>query len=602
MRYKTSSLFIFFFLGICIIEAQAQEYLNPSLSIEKRVDDLLTRMTLDEKIGQMTEVDLAVVERKPDVVSAYGIGSVLSGGDSDPRAGNSAASWRSASNLAQSYALKTRLKIPMIYGIDAVHGHNNVQGATIFPHNIALGCTRDSALIHQAARVTAEEMAATGFRWAFGPMIGVVRDIRWGRTYESFGETPELAQLGAVQVLGFQGDSLNEPTSVLACAKHFLGDGGTEGGVNAGNTVGDESLIRSMHLPAYITSLHYGVGTIMASYSSINGVRMHANRHWLTDILKTELAFKGFIVSDWAAVDMLGKNYEENVETSINAGVDMVMLPMRYDDFHTAMSHLVACGKISMARVDDAVRRILREKFALGLFEHPYPDSSSIRDVGSADHRAVARKCVRESIVLLKNKDRVLPLPKTSRRIIVAGSQADNLGFQCGGWTISWQGSTGNTTVGTTILAGMEKAAPSTQFDYAEGGEFLDTKAAYSVVVIGEHPYAEGFGDRKDLSISQGDIDLVKKMKSYGNPLIVILVSGRPLIIDKILDSADAIMAAWLPGTEGDGVADVLFGDYSPRGLLSFSWPKEMSQVSVHSGDPSYAPLFPYGYGITSYK
>jgi beta-glucosidase len=607
MKKSTRSKAVLAVLGcfwwtLPIQEVQAQDYRNPALPIPQRVNDLMSKMTLDEKIGQMMQVDLSVAERKPDIITTYRLGSILSGGDSDPRAGNSAMSWRNATNAIQSYALKTPLRIPMIYGIDAVHGHSNVHGATIFPHNIGLGCTRDSSLIWEAARVTAEEMAATGIRWDFGPMVGVPRDIRWGRTYEAFGETPELAQLGAVQVIGLQGDSLNGPASVLACAKHYIGDGGTTGGINAGNVTGDDSAVRKIHLQGYLTALRCGVGSIMASYSSINGVRMHASKHWLTDVLKTELRFDGFIVSDWAAVDLLGKDYEDDVETSINAGIDMVMLPQRYDDFRATMHVLIKSGKIASFRVDDAVRRILTMKFALGLFEHPYPDSSLIQNVGSAEHRAIARKCVRESMVLLKNKNGVLPLPKTIGRILVAGSQADNLGFQCGGWTISWQGGTGNTTVGTTILAGMEKVAPSIQFDYSEGGEFLDYKAAYSVVVIGERPYAEGMGDRKDLSLSPNDVELIKKMKSYGNPLIVIIVSGRPLIIDKILDSSDAIVAAWLPGTEGDGVAEVLFGDYTPQGVLSFSWPKDMSQVAVHAGDPNYAPLFPYGYGITSYK
>ncbi|HTR81442.1 MAG TPA: glycoside hydrolase family 3 N-terminal domain-containing protein [Bacteroidota bacterium] len=583
-------------------ETKAQDYLNPTLPIERRVDDLLRRMTLDEKIGQMMQIDLSVAEKTPEVITEYRVGSVLSGGDSDPRAGNDATSWRNASSMAQRYALMTPLKIPMVYGIDAVHGHSNVVGATIFPHNIGLGCTRDSSLIREAARVTAEEMAATGIRWDFGPMLGVPQNIRWGRTYEGFGETPALAQLGAVEVLGLQGDSLDGPASVLACAKHFLADGGTADGINMGNAEGDEAAIRKIHLAGYITALRYGVGSIMASYSSINGVKMHASKYWLTDVLKKGLGFRGFVVSDWAAVDLLGKNYEDDVQTSVNAGVDMVMLPQRYDDFRRVMRDLVQKNGISLARVDDAVRRILREKFALGLFEHPYPDSALISEVGSPEHRSVARRCMRESMVLLKNKNSILPLSKKAGRIIVAGSQADNLGFQCGGWTISWQGGTGNITVGTTILAGFKEVAPSIRFDYAENGDFPDTAAAYSIVVIGERPYAEGYGDRKDLSLSPNDVELVNKMKRYGHPVVVVIVSGRPLIIDKILDDADAIVAAWLPGTEGEGVADVLFGDYAPHGVLSFSWPKNMSQVGVHEGDPGYAPLFPVGFGITSYK
>lgn len=561
----------------------------------------MSRMTLDEKIGQMMQADLSAISGKLDDITIYRLGSILSGGDADPAAGNSAMSWRAIHDTVQSHALKTLLKIPMIYGIDAVHGHSNVYGATIFPHNIGLGCTRDSALIRHAARVTAEEMAATGIRWNFGPMVGAPRDIRWGRTYEGFGETPELARLGAVQVLGLQGDSLNSPTSVLACSKHFLADGGTAGGVDQGNTVGDEATIRNIHLPGYISSLQYGVGSIMVSFSSINGEKMHGSKHWLTDVLKTELGFKGFLVSDWAAIDQLGADYTHDVETSINAGIDMVMLPSRYADFRAAMHSLVDGGKVTVSRIDDAVRRILTAKFALGLFEHPFADSTLIQSVGSAEHRAVARQCVRESMVLLKRKDGVLPMSTSGGRIIVAGSHADNIGYQCGGWTITWQGGSGSTTIGTTILAGMKKVAPAVQIDYSATGDFTDTKAEYSVVVIGETPYAEGRGDRKDLGIQGTDVDLIKKMKSFGNPVVVIIVSGRPLIMEKILHYSDAIVAAWLPGTEGDGIAEVLFGLHNPKGLLSHSLPRIMAQIPINIGDPDYAPLYSYGYGITSY-
>jgi len=580
---------------------QAQDYINPSLPLHQRVADLLGRMTLDEKIGQMMQVDLSALRGRMSDVSAYGFGSVLSGGDSDPPTGNSALSWSTTCNSVQSHALATRLKIPVIYGIDAVHGHSNVYGATIFPHNIDLGCTRDPALIEQAARITAVEMAATGIRWNFAPMIGVPRDIRWGRTYEGFGETPELAQLGSVQVRGLQGESLSSPTSVLACAKHFLADGGTQDGKNAGNAVGDETLIRKIHLPGYLSALKYGVGSIMVSYSSINGEKMHGSKHWLTDVLKGELGFGGFLVSDWGGIDQLGPDYTQDVERSINAGIDMVMLPTRYRDFRAAMRSLVTNGRITIARVDDAVRRILTAKFALGLFEHPYADSSMLPIVGSAEHRAIARRCVRESIVLLKKKDGVLPLRKTGGRILVAGTHVDNLGYQCGGWTISWRGGSGNTTVGTTILAGMRRVAPAVTVDYSETGDFSDTAADYSVVVIGETPYAEAQGDRRELALSSSDVSLIKKMKSYGHPVIIILISGRPLILDEILHYSDAILAAWLPGTEGDGVADVLFGDFAPTGRLSHSWPRSMRQVPINVGDVPYDPLYPYGYGLTSF-
>ena len=527
---------------------------------------------------------------------------VLSGGGSDPAAGNAPVNWADTYDTLQTYALKTPLKIPMIYGIDAVHGHNNVFGATIFPHNIGMGCTRNPALMKEEGRIVATEISATGIDWTFGPCIAVPRDERWGRTYEGFGETPELAQMfGSSEIRGIQGDSLSGPMRILACAKHYLGDGGTTGGSDRGNTELDTAAVRALHLPGYVSAVDSGVGSIMVSFSSINGLKMSGSKYWITDVLKNELGFKGFVVSDWAAIDELSSNYQDCVKQSINAGIDMVMLPYRYIDFHTAMQNLITSGEIDTARVNDAVRRILTVKFRLGLFEKPFTDRSLLDNnvVGSAEHRAVARQCVRESMVLLKKKDGILPLKKNAR-ILVAGSNADNLGNQCGGWTITWQGQSGTPTLGTTILQGMKNIASSAQIVYSRTGDFTNTFADYSVVVIGETPYAEYFGDRTDLTMSKTDADLVKKMKSYGAPVIVILVSGRPLIIEKILHFSDVIFAAWLPGTEGDGVADVLFGDYQPKGRLSHTWPKKMTQIPINVGDSNYFPLYEYGFGINS--
>jgi beta-glucosidase len=585
---------------VSLLSAQPFPYQDSTLSIDQRVIDLISRMTLDEKIGQMMQVDLGNAQYNPSSLTTYFIGSVLSGGGSDPRTGNSALSWVNTYDTMQTYALNTRLKIPMIYGIDAVHGHNNVYGATIFPHNIGMGCTRNPQLVKEAARITATEVAATGIDWTFGPCIAVPRDERWGRTYEGFGETPELAQLlGSSEIRGFQGDSLSDPTSILACAKHYLGDGGTTNGIDQGNTQEDTATIRKLFLPGYISAVDSSVGSIMVSFSSINGLKMHGSKYWITDVLKNELGFKGFVVSDWAAIDQLTSNYKDCVEQSINAGIDMVMLPSRYIEFKNDMDSLISERKIDTARVDDAVRRILAIKFKLGLFERPFTDRTLIDSVGSAGHRAVARQCVRESVVLLKKKDGILPLRKTNARILVAGSNADNLGNQCGGWTISWQGMSGNyLTTGTTILQGMRNTATSDTIEYNRTGTFTNTSADYSVVVIGETPYAEYNGDRTDLSISQTDVNLVKKMKGYGAPVVVILVSGRPLILEKILHFSDVIIAAWLPGTEGDGVAEVLFGDYQPKGQLSHTWPKSMSQIPINFGDTSYSPLYEYGFGI----
>ncbi len=598
-KYFTLTAFLLFSF-VSFLSAQTFPYQDSTLSVDQRVADLISRMTLDEKIGQMMQVDLGKAQNYPSDLTKYFIGSVLSGGGSDPNTGNSALSWANTYDAMQSYALKTHLKIPMIYGIDAVHGHNNVTGATIFPHNIGMGCTRNPQLAKEAARITAMEVAATGIDWTFGPCIAVPRDERWGRTYEGFGETPELAQLfGSSEICGFQRNSLSNPTSILACAKHYLGDGGTTGGKDQGDTKEDTANIRKLFLPGYISAIDSGVGSIMVSYSSINGLKMHGSKYWITDVLKNELGFKGFVVSDWAGIDQLSSNYTNCVEQSINAGIDMVMLPNRYLDFYNAMKSLISKGKIDTARFDDAVKRILAIKFKLGLFERPYTDRSLLPFVGCAAHRAVARWCVRESIVLLKKKDGILPLRKINARILVAGSNAANLGNQCGGWTIDWQGRSGDSlTTGTTILQGIRNIAVSATIDYSITGTFKNTLADYSIVVIGETPYAEGYGDRKDLSISQDDADLVKKMKGYGAPVVVVIVSGRPLILEKILHFSDVIVAAWLPGTEGDGVAEVLFGDYQPKGKLSYTWPKSMSQIPINFGDANYSPLYAYGFGI----
>jgi len=583
--------------------AQTPLYLNPNAPIDQRVDDLIARMTLDEKIGQMMQVDNTAISANPAAISDYFMGSVLSGGDS--KTGDSTTpAWADQYDKFQSYALKTRLGIPIIYGVDAVHGNNDVLNTTIFPHNIGLGCTRNPELVKQAAQVTAREVAACGVDWTFAPCIAVPQNERWGRTYEGFGETPELAQqMGAAAVKGFQGDTLAGQASILACAKHFLADGGTLDGTDQGNALANEAAIRKIHLPGYISAINAGVGSIMVSYSSINGQKMHGSKYWITDVLKTELGFKGFVVSDYAAIDQLGSDYTLDVQQSINAGIDMVMIPVNYSTFYTSIKSCINNNLIPLSRIDDAVRRILTIKFKMGLFEKPYTDRSLFASVRAPENLAVARQCVRESIVLLKKKDGILPIPsdKAGLHLLVAGTHADDIGNQCGGWSIAWQGKSGKTTQGTTILQAIKKAAPNARVDYSLTGDFTNTKADYSIVVTGETPYAEGKGDRTDLGIPKATVELIQKMKSYGNPVIVILISGRPMILEKILHFSDVIFAAWLPGTEGDGVADILFGSYKPKGLLSHSWPKNMSQIPINIGDANYKPLFEYGYGITSF-
>lgn len=567
--------------------------------INKKVDALLSKMTIDEKIGQMIQVDRSAVINNPQDIKNYYIGSILSGGGSAP-ASNTPEAWADMYDMFQSYALQTRLKIPIIYGIDAVHGHNNVYGAVIFPHNIGLGCTRNPELIEQVARATAVEVAATGIDWTFAPCIAVPQDERWGRTYEGFGETPELAEMmAAPAVRGYQTEFLGSSnTSILACAKHFLGDGGTKGGKDQGDTQVDESVLRKIHLPGYISAINAGVGSVMVSYSSIYGLKMHGNKYWITDVLKGELKFQGFVVSDWGGVDQLPGDYKTKLETAINAGIDMVMLPYDYKNFFVTMKQLINENRISVSRIDDAVRRILRIKFQLGLFEKPFADRSLLSKVGSQEHRAIAREAVRQSLVLLKN-NKLLPLSKNNNKIIVAGKAANDIGIQCGGWTIAWQGAEGNITKGTTILEAIKKAvSQNSSVTYSIDGNNLPD-ADVAIAVIGEKPYAEGQGDRTDLNLSQEDLELIAKIKAKDIPLVVILISGRPMIITNVIENCDAFIAAWLPGTEGDGIADVIFGDYKPTGKLSHSWPKSMSQIPINIGDNNYSPLFPYGYGLT---
>ncbi len=561
------------------------------------VDELLAKMTLDEKIGQMTQADRGALASEQDIKN-YFLGSLLSGGGSAP-ADNSPSGWADMYDRYQAIALQTRMRIPIIYGIDAVHGNNNVKGAVIFPHNIGLGCTDNPQLVEQAARVTAEEVAGTGIDWTFAPVVAVVRDERWGRTYEGFGEDPALVStMASAAVRGFQGTSLDASGSILACAKHYIGDGGTTGGDDQGNTALDEQTLRAIHLPGYLAAIESGVGSIMVSFSSWNGQKMHGHKYLLTGVLKGELGFKGFLVSDWAGIDQLPGDYTNDVEVAINAGLDMIMVPQRYREFISTTKSLVTQGKIPMSRIDDAVRRILKVKIEMGLFERPYTDRALTASIGSAEHRQVARECVRQSVVLLKNEPNTLPLSKTLSRIHVAGKNADDLGNQCGGWTISWQGSSGNITTGTTILQAIKNAVSSnTTVTYSRNGSGA-TGADVGIVVIGERPYAEGAGDRADLRLDNDDVQAVKTVSDAGISTVTILISGRPLQIAGQLDLSDAFLAAWLPGTEGDGVADVLFGDYAPTGKLSHSWPRAMSQIPINWGDAVYDPLFPFGFWL----
>ena len=566
-------------------------------SIDERVDDLLSQMTLDEKVGQMTQAERSALRSTSDI-KTYFLGSLLSGGGSAP-AINTPVAWADMYDGFQAYALQTRLKIPLLYGIDAVHGHNNVKGAVIFPQNIGMGATRNPELVQRASAIVAKEVAGTGIDWTFAPCIAVPRDERWGRTYEGFGETPELQSMMApASVKGFQGSLNGGSTEILACAKHFVGDGGTMGGDDQGNTQLSEAELRALHLPGYIEAMKQGLGSVMVSYNSWNNIKMHGHKYLITDVLKTELGFKGFVVSDWAAIDQLAGDYPTDIEIAINAGIDMVMVPYNYVTFITELKKLVTSGKVPMSRINDAVRRIVRVKLQMGLFEKPYTDRTLTSQIGSDEHRLVARECVRQSLVLLKNADSTLPLKKNLNRIHVSGKNADNIGNQCGGWTISWQGGSGAITTGTSILNAVKQTVSSnTVVTYSLDGSGA-AGADVGIIVVGETPYAEGAGDNNLLTLSQEDQNAISLMKATNIPVVVVLISGRPLIINSALTQADAFVAAWLPGTEGRGLSDVLFGDYNFSGKLPHSWPRTIQQVPINEGDSNYDPLFPYGFGL----
>lgn len=590
---------------------------DPGQSIKARVDDLIQRMTLEEKIGQMTQVEKNSIQ--PGDITRYYIGSILSGGGGYPSE-NTAEAWAAMVDKFQQEALATRLAIPMIYGVDAIHGHANLYGATIFPQEIGLGATRDASLLQQIGQATAEEMLAIGIPWNFSPVVAVPQDIRWGRTYEAYSEDTALVKgLGSAYIQGLQSPPQGyQPVAgqtfyVLATPKHFLGDGGTTFGTSTANYIhpylldqGDmrynEAAIRTLFLPPYQSAVEDGAMSVMVSFSSWNGVKMHAQKYWITDVLKGELGFQGFVVSDWGGMDQISSDYYTAIVTGINAGVDMNMIPYEYVRFIKTMEQAVSKGDISVERINDAVRRILTAKLKLGLFDHPYSDPALLDTVGSDSHRALARQAVRESLVLLKNNNAALPVSKNAAVIYVAGQGADDIGMQCGGWTIEWQGKSGNITPGTTILQGIEAAvSANTKVEYNLNGQF-DGMADVGIAIVGEQPYAEGVGDKTDLSLSGKDIQTITNLRAHSQKLIVVILSGRPLVITPQFQVADAWVAAWLPGTEGEGVADVLLGEFPFVGKLPYTWPRSNIQNPININNLANrtgcaAPLFPFGYG-----
>ncbi|XP_012463539.1 uncharacterized protein LOC105782961 isoform X2 [Gossypium raimondii] len=596
-------------------------YKNPNAPIEDRVKDLLSRMTLQEKIGQMTQIERSVAT--PADLKSFSIGSILSAGGSVPFQKALPADWADMVDKFQQAALESRLGIPLIYGIDAVHGNNSVYGATIFPHNVGLGATRDADLAQRIGAATALEVRATGIHYDFAPCVAVCRDPRWGRCFECYSEDTNIVRKMTSIITGLQGKPPADypkgypfvagRNNVIACAKHFVGDGGTEKGINEGNTILSYDDLESIHMAPYLDCISQGVSTIMASYSSWNGRQLHADHFLLTEILKDKLGFKGFVISDWEALDRLteprGSNYCYCISTAVNAGVDMVMVPLRYKQFMDDLTFLVESGEVLMSRIDDAVERILRVKFVAGLFEYPFSDRSLLDIVGCKLHRELAREAVRKSLVLLKNgknpENPFLPLDRTAKRILVAGSHADNLGYQCGGWTSTWFGGSGRITIGTTILDAIrESAGDETEVIYDEypSTNTLAGQYSFAIVVVGEPPYAETLGDNKELVIPFNGSDIISSVADK-IPTLAILISGRPLVLEpQVLEKVDAFIAAWLPGTEGRGVTDVVFGDFEFEGRLPMTWFRSNDQLPMNPGQNSYDPLFPLGFGLTYNK
>src|SRR3954453_9114099 len=615
-------------------------YQDPSLPVAQRVDDLLSRMTLAEKVGQMTQTERYQVYDDATPITAYKLGSILSGGGSTPTQ-NDPAAGAAMVHRFQRAALKTRLRTPLLYGIDAVHGDGNMLGATVFPHNIGLGATRDPRLVRNVEHITASETRSTGPQWSFAPCICAARDDRWGRTYESFSEDPRLVEKMETAIDGFQGSrgQLKDGDRVLATAKHFAGDGDTQYGTGNGDYTIDQGITVTNRRDFWNTSLRqylpavkdHHVGSVMPSYSSVdwtedgvgtNVVNMHGNRELITDVLKGKMHFGGFVISDYEGLNHItggpadpSANRDFQIRTGVNAGIDMIMEPNNYQDFETRLIRLVKAGDVPMSRIDDAVSRILTKKFELGLFEHPFTNRADLGKVGSQAHRAVARKAVAESQVLLKNKHRTLPLRKRDD-VYVAGSNANNIGNQAGGWTLTWQGGSTNVIPGQTILDGIRGASRG-EVTFSQDASAPVPRNADGVVVVGETPYAEGFGDvggprwgsapgahgvlppPQTMMLNDADKAAIDKVCSQARSCTVIVVSGRPLQIDPAQRrEIDALVAAWLPGSQGEGVSDPLFGRKPYTGKLPVTWPRTVAQEPINVGDANYDPLYPFGWGL----
>ncbi len=586
---------------------------SPSSEAAERAEELLARMTLEEKIGQMTLIERTAVVGCDEAewvaacdlekIAEFGVGALLSGGGSGPSQ-NDVAGWRSMVEEFQDAALSSRLGIPLLYGVDAVHGHNNVKGTVIFPHNIGLGAAGDADLVERIGRATAVEVAATGIRWTYAPVLAVVQDVRWGRTYESFGEDPDLvSDLGAALVRGLQAGDTTDDTYVLATPKHFVGDGGTTWGtggrgypIDQGVTEISEDELRAVHLSPYPASLAAGARTVMATYSSWDNGKVHGDRYLLTDVLRGELDFAGLVVSDWAGVDqVVPGDLEASVAQSVNAGIDLVMVPHDLVGFQTALRDVVLQGLVPEERIDEAVLRILTVKYEIGLFDRPLPGVGLAEQVGGDEHRALGAEAAAKSVVLLETGPGLLPLPK-SERLLVGGRAADDIGIQSGGWTIGWQGRPGDITDGTTIVEALE-AELGDGVEYEPSGSF-ETPAKTGLVVLGEGPYAEGLGDSATLPLPNNELQVLERMREHVDRLVVVLLVGRPVVLDAVADLADVIVVAWLPGTEGQGVVDVLTGARDVTGVLPVTWPASPDVAPRFEKEACEDALYPVGYGL----
>ncbi len=596
----------------------------PDAKLEARITTLVAAMTLEEKIGQMVQADLGSIT--PDEVRKYRLGSVLAGGNSDPGGKYDAtpAQWRALADAYHAAALDTpaggkpgaHQAIPLLLGIDGVHGNSNVVGATLFPHNIGLGATRDPALLRKIGAAAAAEIRATGFDWTFAPTVTVPQDVRWGRTYEGFSADPRrVAADGAAMVEGLQGrvgaKDFLDGAHVLATSKHFIGDGGTSGGRDKGDTEVSEAVLRDVHGAGHIAALQAGVQTVMASFSSWNGAKMHGNRTLLTEVLKGRLGFDGFVVGDWNGHGEVPGCSNTSCAAAINAGVDMLMAPDTWKAVYENTLAQARSGAIPMARVDDAVRRILRVKFRLGLFDGAQPsgEAATLATLGAPAHRALARQAVRESLVLLKNAGGLVPVDPR-KQVLVAGDGADDFSKQAGGWTLGWQGTPnkradfpGAQTIWEGIRAATQAAGGSATL--SPDGSFAH-KPDVAIVVFGEAPYAEFIGDVPNLAYQPGverDLALLRKLHAAGVPVVSVFLSGRPLWLNREINASDAFVAAWLPGSEGGGVADVLLRApagavaQSFRGSLPYPWPR-----TAVSGAGNAAPQFAIGYGLSAGK